>query len=379
MSPKFFSFKLYLAFFLLLLVLNCEKDLSPIQSLESYPWLESSPGEQGFNGELLSEAFDAARQKSFVYSFLVIRNGYLVGEEYFNGFSRSSSCNIRSISKSFISALVGIALQQGYLDSLEQKMLNFFPEYDRSELDPRTRQITVRHLLMMRAGFDNSIEDYGLNWMQWINSPDWVRYAIRLPIEYDPGTHFAYITAESHLLSAILTKVTGMSTLAFARKHLFDPLQISIVNWERDPKGYYIGGTDMYFTSRDLARFGYLYLNGGEIDGKQIVPPEWVEESLTYWSGGSTVWGAMNHIGYGYQWWLGEVAQEQVIMALGYGGQFILIFPNRQMIVVATSYSELDPDTADDHEREILAIVANYVLPSLVGAKVKNLSRNFSY
>jgi CubicO group peptidase (beta-lactamase class C family) len=261
--------------------------------------------------------------------------------------------------------MIGLALREGYLDSLDQKMMDFFPEYIVTGMDPRKSQITLRHLITMRAGFDNSIEDYDVNWNLWITSNDWIEYTIQLPMLYDPGTRFAYITAETHLLSAILTKATGMSTLEFAQNHLFTPLKIRIRGWERDPGGYYIGGMRMHFIPRDMARFGQLYLEEGNLQGDQIVPVDWVKESLLYHTSGKGSWGVLQNIGYGYQWWLGEIRNHECFMALGYGGQFIIVFPQLQLIVVTTSDGLYYKDVADQHERTILAICSNNILTAI--------------
>jgi len=346
-------------------ILSCEKDPTAITSQKSYQWPVSTPAAQDINESILSNAFLQAEQSGFMNSLLIIRNGYLVREQYYRGFGPDDAQDVMSVSKSFVSALIGLALREGYLDSLDQKMLVFFPEYPITGLDPRKSQITIGHLITMRAGFDNSIEDYDINWNRWINSSDWIEYTIQLPLLYDPGTHFAYITAETHLLSAVLTKATGMSTLDFAQKVLFTPLKIRIRGWERDPGGYYIGGMRMHFIPRDLARFGYLYLKEGNLEGNQIVPADWVRESLQYHTSGKGSWGVLQNIGYGYQWWLGEIRNQECFMALGYAGQFIIVFPQLKLIVVATSDYLYYKDVADEHERAVLAICSNNILTAI--------------
>jgi len=350
----------------LLLNISCETDQSPLISEGGYTWEKSSAAEQDLNEAGLSDAENQANQSGFVNSLLVVRNGYLVKESYFNGYDKSDAYNVMSVSKSFISALVGLALREGFLDSLDQRMMDFFPEYARSSMDPRTYQITIRHLLSMRAGFDNSIEDYGVNWNRWITSPDWIRHAVNLELLHNPGTRFAYITAETHLLSAILTKATGMSTLDFAKAYLFRPMGIRIRGWDQDPQGYYTGGMGMYFNARDLARFGYLYLQNGLLEGQQIIPAEWVEVSLRRYSMGSGSWGALDNIGYGYLWWLGSINGHSCFIALGYAGQYVIVFRSLNLIVVATSHPNFYPDVADAHERYILDICSDHILPAVL-------------
>lgn len=342
--------------------LDCEKDQTALSSLSVYQWEVSSPENQGMDGGLLNQVYIEAQQTGFIYSILIVKNGYLIGERYFQGYSRFHPCNVMSVSKSFLSALVGLALHNGYLESLDQKMVDFFPEYSSAGLDPDIENITIRHLLQMRAGFDPSIEDYETNFSNWISSSDWIQFILQWPLRDEPGMSFAYITAESHLLSAILTKSTGMSSLEFARQFLFTPLKISIYGWDRDPGGYYTGGMGMYFTPRDMARYGFLILHNGGVDGEQIVPETWIRESLQRYSTGTTAWGDLTDIGYGYQWWLGRLGGRGCYMALGYGGQYILIFPSLEMIVVVTSDHRFDKYTADEHERAVLSLCNNYVL-----------------
>jgi CubicO group peptidase (beta-lactamase class C family) len=361
--------RLWLVFVISLVVaslFSCEKDPTAIKSPGRYQWPESTPAQQGMNDTILSYAYLQAEQTGFVNSLLIVRNGYLIGENYYRGFDADDAQDVMSVSKSFISTLIGLAFREGHLDSLGQKVLDFFPDYVVTGMDPRKRQITLRHLITMRAGFDNAIEDYGVNWNRWVSSDDWIQYTIQLPLLYDPGTRFAYITAETHLLSAILTKATGMSTLDFATKYLFRPLQINIAEWERDPTGYYIGGMRMHFIPRDMARFGYLYLHGGNLDGQQIIPAKWVKESLEYHTSLNGNWGELQNMGYGYQWWLGSIRNQECFMALGYAGQFIIVFPQLQLIVVTTSDYRYYKDDADQHERAILAICSNNILTAVV-------------
>ena len=344
---------------------GCEKDTSPLVSGGGYTWDVSSPEEQGITVSGLTDAENRARQHGFVNSLLVVRNGYLVRESYFNGFDRDAAFNVMSVSKSFISALVGLALREGLLDSLDQPMMDFFPDYATPGLDPQKYQITLRHLLSMRAGFDGSIEDYDINWRRWINSYDWIGYAINLELAHPPGTRFAYITAETHLLSAILSRACGMNTMQFAKRHLFEPMGITIRGWDKDPQGIYTGGMGMYFNARDMARFGLLYLQDGQLDGLQIILADWVEVSLQKYSYGNDNWGALDNIGYGYLWWLGRINNVSCFIALGYGGQYIMVFPSLNLIVVTTSNSNVYPDTADQQERKILGICADNILPAV--------------
>lgn len=352
----------YFLLITLLFLLTCRENPTEPGNDSAYNWELSTPEDQGMDSEILNAAFKEAKNRAFIDGIVIIKNGYLIAEKYFNGYTKNSAHNVMSVSKSFLSAMTGIAFREGYLDSLNQKMIDFFPEYIYPEMDPRKYDITIRHLLMMRAGFDYEQNTY----FQIFNSANWIKTAIVLPLFFDPGVKFYYNSVQTHLLSAIITKTSNMSTLEFANKFLIKPLGISIHQWEQDPQGYYCGGGGMFFTPRDMARLGYLYLHGGNIDGEQIVPAQWVDESITNFTGFTNLtWGDLKNYNYGYLWWLGELKGYKVFVALGYGGQFIMNFPELDMIIVSTSETNLDWDPADEHEHSVLNVMADYILPAL--------------
>ncbi|RKY99024.1 MAG: hypothetical protein DRQ13_02960 [Ignavibacteriae bacterium] len=355
---KIFGF--ILIFVLLLLSSCCEGPTGP--STSSFIWQTSTPEEQGMNSQLLAEALAQGENRGFVDCILVIRNGYIVAEKYYNGFDKSIPHNVKSVSKSFLSAMTGIALRDGHIDNLNLKMLVFFTEHLYPTIDPRKFNITIRNLLMMRAGIDHERNNYS----QIYNSSNWLKTTIEFPLLYDPGTTFSYNTFQTHLLSAIITKASGMNTRDFAEKNLLEKMNIELADWERGPQGYYFGGNSMHFTPRDMARLGYLYMHNGSLNGDQIVSAEWVEESLTnYTNFTSSNWGDLHNVNYGYLWWLGEIKNYEVFLAIGYGGQFVINFPDLNLIVVSTAEWHLGWDTADQHERSILSIVADYIVPAV--------------
>ena len=353
-------FKL-LFIFILLFVMSCDEESTGPETI-AFEWQVSSPENQGMDSQILTEAFSQAYNIGYVDCILIIRNGYIVGERYYNGFNKNTAHNVKSVSKSFLSAMTGIALRDGHLNSLNLKMLDFFPEYVYQSIDPKKYEINVRNLLMMRMGIDHERNNYE----QIYNTPNWLKTTIELPLLYDPGTRFSYNTFQTHLLSAIITKASKMSTLDFAKSFLFKPMNIDVAEWQKCPQGYYFGGNNMYFTPRNMARLGYLYLNGGSLNGQQIVPANWVQESIrNYTNFNNSNWGDLHNVNYGYLWWLGEINNYSVFLAIGYGGQFVINFPELNMIVVTTAESHLGWDTADQHERYILSIVADYIVPAV--------------
>jgi CubicO group peptidase (beta-lactamase class C family) len=341
----------------------CGKD--PVQSrFEPYIWDISTPQAEGLNAEILDSAFDQADQAGFIDALLVIRNGRIVAEEYYNGFSDSTPHTVMSVSKSFLSAMAGIAFERDCLDSLDERMLDYFPEYIYATIDPRKYDITIRHLLSMRMGIEHERYTY----FQIYNSDNWIKTTIEFPLIYNPGEGFAYNTFQTHLLSAIITKASGMSTRDFAERFLTDPMGITIDDWQQDPQGYYFGGNTMHFTPREMAVLGYLYLHDGRLNDVQIVPQEWVEFTLSPSADfGSSEWGVVKNISYGYLWWLGQINDYDLFMAIGHGGQYVITVPDLNLIVVSTANNNVDWDTANHQEMDVLEIVSSYVLPAVDG------------
>lgn len=346
-----------------LLVLSCQSDPAGLDPDVPFEWEVSSPQAEGLDSNALAQALDSAGRLAFLHSILIIRHGRLAAEEYFQGFPSDYGHNVKSVSKSFLSALVGIALEKGYLKSLDRKVLDYFPELNTADLDPRKQQITLRHLLTMRAGYDTERNNYS----QIFSTSNWVETILNFPLTYDPGEQFSYNTCQTHLLSAILMRATGMSTREFAERYLFEPLNISIRSWAVDVQGYHFGGNNMYFTARDMAKLGYLYLKRGKVRGRRIVPSDWVKASLKnrISSASTSWWGLLNDVNYGYLWWLGELGGYECFLAVGHGGQFVITIPGLDMIVVTTSEPVVGWDTSDQQIRGVLELVANAILPAV--------------
>jgi CubicO group peptidase (beta-lactamase class C family) len=331
---------------------------------DPYPWPESSPGLQGLDTEMFERAFQAAEAIPNMYALVVIRKGTLVAERYFHGQTVFRANHLHSASKSFISALVGIALRENFIQNLDQKMMDFFPEYASPLLDPRKYEITLRHLLTMRAGF--AWEETAPYLEAYLASPDWVGYALNVPLRYDPGQAFNYASIQTNLLSAILAKASGLSTKALADKYVYGPLGISFPQWYQDPQGYYLGAHAMYISPRDMARFGYLYLQKGRIGDQQIVPAAWIEESWQRTGRSGWDWASLENEGYGYQWWMGNLGGYDIFFAAGKGGQFIITVPELEMVVVTTADGDSWVDS-DAQNQDILRLVDRYVLQAARG------------
>ena len=258
---------------------------------------------------------------------------------------------MKSVSKSVISALVGIAADRKLL-ALDQPISKYFPD-----LPEAKRSITIEHLLTMQSGLEStSNRNYG----SWVQSSNWVRHALARPLLAAPGTQMIYSTGNTHVLSAILTKATGKSTWQFAQEALAAPLGFSLPQWARDPQGIYFGGNEMTMTPRQMLAFGELYRNGGQLNGRQILSKHFIERSFEP-RGRSAISGRE----YGYGWWIREMAGRQTYYAWGFGGQYIVLVPSLDLTVVSTSAATVSEDRRD-HRRTVEEIIEQLVVAASV-------------
>ncbi|MEX2569733.1 MAG: serine hydrolase [Gemmatimonadota bacterium] len=309
----------------------------------------------GLDSVMLDAAVAHASELTRLRTLLVARHGEVLVEEHFRGPGLTDPHNVKSVSKSVVSALVGIAIAEGHLSGADQPIGTFFTRYLAGESDSRKPSITLAQLLSMQSGLERTS---GSNYGSWVTSRDWIGYALGRPMVADPGTQRLYSTGNSHLLSAIITQATSQSTLAYAREVLGEPLGISIPGWSTDPQGIYFGGNEMRMTPRAMLAFGELYRNRGRApDGTQVVPEAWVRESLV-----SRVAARGRGEGYGYSWFLSNVRGHEMFYAWGYGGQFIFVIPGLELTVVTTS----DPNAprGQEHNREIRRLLAERIVPA---------------
>ena len=313
-------------------------------------WTVSTPEEQGMDSAMLERADDFLRTHSpNRYSFLVIRNGYLVFERYYGGSNAWDRFPTASITKSFVSALTGIAVEQG-LVRLDDRFLDVFPEYT-GVGDPRLADLRVAHLLTMSGGLLYD-EVGGTNAMT--QTHNWILWVLQQPMDSAPGERFRYSSGLPHLLSALLTRRTHMSTRDFGVRYLFGPLGIWDFYWQYDWQLYYIGGWGLEVMPRDLAKLGYLYLHDGKWEDRQIVPASWVRAStspqIRHNSGADDF--------YGYLWWMDNRDGFFVPAASGAGSQYIWYSRELNLVVVTTGAT---PGTAG----EVWRLMPDYVIPSV--------------
>jgi CubicO group peptidase (beta-lactamase class C family) len=294
-------------------------------------WNRISPVDAGMDGEALAVASEALREGfPSLRALLVVRGSDLAFEEYYHGGGPDEAINIKSVSKGIITALVGIAVRKGRIESSDKKLSELVPEYFEDVSDSRKKEIRLHHLLDMTAGLHWA--ENGEETVTWYRKGHSSAYYLSLPLDCAPGECFIYATGSTHLVSEILSRETGMTTRAFAEKFIFGHVGIEISDWWQSSSGVHIGGADILMTARDMARIGLLFLSRGVWDGREIIPAEWVSECVDYRSEGQPFVGS-----YGYGWWRREISGRPAFLGKGYGGQFIIVVPDSDLVVVVGS------------------------------------------
>ncbi len=297
-------------------------------------WRASTPEEQGLDStSILAMLQEIQNKKLNIHSVLIVRHGYLVTEVYFPPYQQNYKHPVFSVTKSVTSAMVGKAIQEGYIKSVQQKVVDFFPDIARDATDERLGDMTVEHLLTMSAGYNTTT-------FPNLEGKDASFDTIRHILTYDsilqpPGKTFFYDSGLPHVLSAIVQKGSGMALSAYAEQKLFQPLGITDVAWSSDPRGVTMGQAGLSLRPREMAKIGYLYLHQGEWNGAQVLPSEWVNTSTTKHIETRGLMNAAEDDGYGYLWWI-DSAEGGGYSAHGFGGQFIFVLPRLDMVVVFT-------------------------------------------
>lgn len=309
-------------------------------------WAVSSLQMEGLDTEIIEKLTRQIMAKEFqgIHSLLIVKNGKLVHESYFEDFTRSSLQTTYSITKSISSALIGIAIDSGMIQSVNDTVISFFPEY--SIQDPIKKNIRLSHLLTLTSGLEWDEKSYPYSdprntETKMVGEEDWMKFVLDQPMRTTPGIEWVYNTGSVHLLSGIIKHASGMYADVFAEQFLFKPLGIQNYEWNRDPQGFpCTGGTQqgLRLTSRDVAKFGYVFLNDGKWDKLEVISKAWVEESTRIHM------DVRSEGGFGYLWWTGvhTVNGETVphYFAAGYGGQTIHIAPELDLMIVFTCWDE---------------------------------------
>ncbi|NQU87574.1 MAG: serine hydrolase, partial [Mariniphaga sp.] len=319
----------------LLILFSCENQ-NNIPSL--YPLAEIN----GINEELLISAVEKAKLDGGIKSLIINRNGDTVIEEYFVNDGPDSLYHVQSVTKSIVSILIGIAIEKDFLD-LNETVGNYLSEYVDS-LNPSIASITIKNLLTMSGGFEwDEMTDFVQYFNPWASAENNIKYVLKMPMSHEPGEIFTYNTAACQLLSAIIYEATGLSLDEFGEAHFFQPLGITNRIWYADYQGFNYGGAMLLLSPPDMLKIGLLYLNKGSYNGQQIVSESWVNEShFPHYNTNNVIpYGSE----YGYFWWIGNYQGHHLYFANDYGGQFIFIVPDFDLVVVARSDSYLaDPN-----------------------------------
>lgn len=311
-------------------------------------WKTSTPEKQGIDSNLLADMLDRIKKEELkIRSVLIVRNDHLILESYIHPYHRDVLHDVKSVSKSIISSLVGIALQKKIITGINQAVYDLLPEYFPDDINPIKMKINLENLLTMASGLD--LDENGPIMGKIMANDNWIKGTLSQPITSEPGEQFNYCTLLTHIISAILTETSGISLLDYSQKYLFEPLDINRVHWEKGPQGFYFGGDKLWLTPRDMAKFGVLFVNKGKWKDKQLIPEEWIRESTinqfpNFDSDGFS--------GYGYGWWLSD---NKSFHARGYGGQIISIYPDWNTVVVFTG--------ADNHHWKTLT--KEYIIPAI--------------
>lgn len=301
----------------------------------------------------LTPILDQAADLAPLRTVLVAHDGTTIARRGYRGHSVTAPTNIKSASKSVVSALVGIAIDKGVLKGVDQPIAPLLARDLPADPDPRLKTVTIGNLLSMQAGLERTSGAY---YGRWISSPNWVRAALARPFVDEPGGAMLYSTGSTHLLSAILTRQTGRSTLALAREWLGPLPGFAIASWERDPQGIYFGGNQMAMSPASLLAFGELYRNGGKApDGRQLISPEWIARSWEV-----RTQSRFTGDGYGYGWFFREIAGQGVHYAWGYGGQMLYIVPARGLSIVMTSDTDA-PAGRSGHRDDLHALAGEII------------------
>jgi CubicO group peptidase (beta-lactamase class C family) len=348
-------------------------------------WQTSSPEEQGMDSKELAELVDFGARRilatpgvtlsSMLDSLLVVRHGKIVVEAYYAPYAAGIPYTMNSVTKAIISTLRAIAFKDGLLDSPNHRVLDFFDRRSIANVDDKKEAITVQNLLDMTSGLEwtEPLNGRPDSLFEWERSPDWVKFILDRPMSSVPGDAFNYNSGNTHLLSAIITKLSGMSVLEYAKAKLFGPLGINDVSWQHDPQGISNGGYGLYLQPRDMAKVGYLYLRDGSWEGKQLLPPAWIDKVSH-----ATVNMTPLETGLRYSNLFWALPDKHVYMAVGHHRQVIMIFPDLDIVAVTTGRGSFQlgelADFISSSVKSDTALPADAASANLLANKIRDVS-----
>ncbi len=320
--------------------------------------------EQNIDPAGLIAAYDMLSGNTDTRLLIVERNGVIVQEEYLNGYTSENYFDVRSVTKSITSILIGIAIDKGFIHSVDETIADYLGTL-LPNLDAAKGQITIKNLLTMTSGLPwHELGYTSGDFSSWITSSDQLMWILDKPLFNTPGEYWNYNTGACHILSAILTEATGMTAKDFAQQYLFDPLGIECGTWPTCSRGYNFAGHGINLRGPDMMKIGRLMLNSGVYNGTQIISSEWINESIqSYYD---TNYAVPYGTGYGYMWWIGYDANTQTdfVMAMGYGGQFIIFVPNLNLVITAATAWSGNPN-ADVNWYFVISTIINNIFPAI--------------
>lgn len=303
-------------------------------------------------GQVVADVRDRVSALERFHSLLVLHRGEPVIEHVARGPGLETPVNIKSLSKTVLATLVGIAIDRGVIRGAGQPVTELLGPRVPADAPPGIDAVTVGHLLSMQAGLERvSGSGYGA----WVSSDNWVEYVLSRPMVGEPGGRMRYSTGNTHVLSAALVEQTGRSTLALARDWLGEPLQITIPDWQRDPQGVHFGGNNMRLSPRALARFGEMIRQGGRYSGTRVVSEAWIRAS---WQPRGR--SRFNNDQYGYGWFITELSGHTAYYGWGFGGQMLYVVPELALTVVMTS-DPTPPSSGTAYLRRLEDVVAGLI------------------
>lgn len=329
-----------------MLLTSCKFDSKSSNSSES--WEIATPESQGVDSESIENMLEEIqKQKLDVHQILIIKNGYEIFNSAFYPYDLNHKHSLNSVTKDFVSALVGIAIEENLIKDINTPILEFFPDKKIEAVDDNKKAVTLKHLLTMTSGIDwSETGNYNLpsdSCRQMYASGDELQFVLNQPIVETPGTVFNYSSGSTHLISGILNKVTGKNTSEYAKEKLFTPLGIEDYYWGNDSQNLSVGSSRLLLKAEDLAKLGQVYLDKGKWKGNQVIPTKWVEESTQKHI--DTPNGPSGRNGYGYQWWMNPFGGYS---GRGYNGQYLFVLPEENMVVVffgaLTGYDFFQPE-----------------------------------
>ena len=338
--------KIYICLLICLLITSCFSCKKTEEEVDNSP---------------IGQIFSLAADNSNLRSLIVYQDGQIIKEKYYHSAGPDIQHDVRSVTKSVLSTLVGIAIDKGFIKSDSQKIGDYLKPLA-SNIDTEKENITIKDLLSMSSGISGndlvSVSEYE----DWRSAPNQLIYTLNKSMIHKSGEYFAYNSGASHILSIILTQTTKMSTFQFAQKYLFQPLGIADHSWEQDKQGNYNGSAALSLTPHDMLKLGQLYLNKGIFNGTRIVSEEWIDKvsSSIITTHNAQPYGPS----YGYLWWIGNQNGHDYSFANGYGGQFIVVVPDLKLVVVATNkWSGVQATTVNNQWHNTINIIMNKIIP----------------